>query len=671
MKRVLLIILLQLGLTSICAQNYKFGKVSKEELQEKFNPADSSANATVLYSSEKIEYEYDNEVGFYVIKDIHKRIKIYNKEGLEWAKHAVRMYDKSSALKENLSALRGITYNLINGEVKEQKLKKDGIFKEKENEYWKKTTFTLPSVTVGSVIEFKYVVKSYYASKLDDVLLQELIPIKKLVYQVTIPEYYNFKLHPNLKSNLNPKIDYDSSSKEIIVKWRDKRPGPGGIIRKHESLLDYSEKIIRVNEENIPGLKKEIYVANLNNYKSKLSFELVSTKSFGSKITNYANNWNSVVEKIYKSENFGEQLIKNDYFKKDVDVLLQSLKANSDKITAIYNSVKSKVKWNDFIGIYTDNGVKKAYNSGVGNVADINLMLISMLRYAGVNANPILISTKSNGIPLFPTRQGFNYVLCGVEINNEIILLDATEENTTVNIVPERVLNWQGRMIRANGSSNWVDLYPKKNSNNTTMISTTLNDDLFFTGKMRNQQTDYYAYEYRNEYVGVESESLMRDLSKDKGELQIADLEVKNVLELGKPVQQVYNFTYEDGVEEIGSEVYVSPMLFLTQEDNVFNKEDRSYPIDFSFPRSNKNIINLTIPNGYKVKSIPESVKLVMSDGVGEYSYLVKQMGNTIQVSEALKINFPIIAVMYYPELREVYKKMIEKNGEKIVLEKI
>jgi len=658
-------------MTTLNAQNFKFGKVSKEELQEKFNPLDSTANATILYSNEKINYEYNTDEGFYVLKDVHKRIKIYNKEGLEWANHEVRLYDKSRMLEEEISSLKGITYNLVKGEVKEQKLKKDGVFNEKENEYWKKISFTLPNVKEGSVVEFKYQIKSPFASKLDDVLLQELIPIKKVVYQAKIPENYTFKPYPNIKSNLVPNIEYDSGSREVLVRWKDKIPGRGGRIGKNEQLLEYKEKIIRINEDNVPALEKEVHVANLNNYQSKFSFELVSTKSFGSDVTNYATDWDSVVDVIYKSEDFGKQLAKKNYFEKDIDVLLQSLTSKPDKVYAIYNYIKSRVKWNNFVGVYTLKGVKKAYKEGVGNVADINLMLTSMLRYIGVDANPILVSTKSNGVPLYPSRQGFNYVICGVEINNEVLLLDASDKNTTVNIIPEKALNWQGRIIRKHGSSAWVSLFPKKNSSSTTMISAALNNDLSFTGKVRGQKTDYYAYGYRDEYLGVINEDLIKGISENKGEIEITNLNIKNNRELEKPIQQTYDFVYEDGLEEIGKDIYVSPMLFLTEEDNIFNKETRKYPIDFNFPRTNKSIINISIPEGYRIKSIPESVKLIMSDDLGEYSFLVKQNGNTIQVSELFKLNFSIVSVAYYPDLKEVYKKIVEKNAEKIVLEKI
>ena len=70
------------------------------------------------------------------------------------------------------------------------------------------------------------------------------------------------------------------------------------------------------------------------------------------------------------------------YYKKDLDVLLEGITDPIKKIALIFNHVKAKVKWNDYHGIYTSDGVKKAYKDHVGNVAEINLMLTSMLRYA-------------------------------------------------------------------------------------------------------------------------------------------------------------------------------------------------------------------------------------------------------------------------------------------------
>jgi len=665
--------MLQLGITSLNAQNNKFGKVSIEELQEQFNPQDSAANATILYRKEYIKYDYSEDQGFVQKREVHERIKIYNEGGFDWATKRIKLSERSKVGSEEVSGLKGISYNLIEGKIEREKLKKDGVFEHKKNDFWKEVMFTMPKIKKGCVIEYKYTIESPYI-QIDDISFQEIIPIKILEVKVRIPEYFNFKKTLNPRASYLPKLKDAKTNRTVKIKTKDriKRSGYSEIRTIHNSSdWSFNENITEANVINVPALKKEKFVDNLNNYRAKLILEYVSYKDLNGQIKNYATNWDAVTKSIYENDLFGRQLDKINYFKEDIDVMLQSTSTNANNIVNVFNYVKSKVKWNEFIGVYAEKGVRKAYKEGIGNVADINLMLIGMLRYAGIDANPVLVSTKNNGVPLFPTRQGFNYVICGVEVNNEVILFDATKEFTTANILPQNILNWQGRMIRKHGSSTWVNLTPKKNSNNTTMVSVTLNSDLVLEGKVRNQKTDYYAYDYRNEYAGLKNTDLIKNISKDKGDIEISNLVIKNEKELNKSVMNSYDFSYEDGAEEIGNEIYLSPLLFLSKTENIFNQENRAYPIDFNFPRTKKNMININIPEGYRVKSIPESVKLLMSDDLGEYSFLVKQNGNTIQVSELFKLNFPIVPVAYYSDLKEVYKKLIEKNTERIVLEKI
>ena len=124
----------------------------------------------------------------------------------------------------------------------------------------------------------------------------------------------------------------------------------------------------------------------------------------------------------------------------------------------IFQFVKRKVKWNGYKGLSLDKTLKRAYEEGSGNVAVINLMLTSILRKAGLRANPVLVSTRSNGIPFFPTRNGFNYLITAVSIGNETILLDASEFYSFPNLLPKRALNWRGRLIMKDGSSSWINL---------------------------------------------------------------------------------------------------------------------------------------------------------------------------------------------------------------------
>ena len=71
------------------SQNFKFGKVSKEEVLQKEHPTEPSANAAVLYRENKTRFEYSTEEGFYILTEVFERIKIYNKEGYNWATRKV------------------------------------------------------------------------------------------------------------------------------------------------------------------------------------------------------------------------------------------------------------------------------------------------------------------------------------------------------------------------------------------------------------------------------------------------------------------------------------------------------------------------------------------------------------------------------------------------------
>ena len=81
MKRISLVLLVVFFIeTTVNSQDYKFGKVSKAEREEKYYPSDSSASAAYLYRKRRTYYDYSNVKGFRIINQYHQRIKIYSKE---------------------------------------------------------------------------------------------------------------------------------------------------------------------------------------------------------------------------------------------------------------------------------------------------------------------------------------------------------------------------------------------------------------------------------------------------------------------------------------------------------------------------------------------------------------------------------------------------------------
>ena len=178
------------------AQTYKFGKISEEELQQKQHPTDPTADAAILYREVHTNFDYSSDSGFYMITDVFERVKIYTKEGFEWASKEIDLYQGSSGANDEISGLKAYTYYLGGGnKVEEIKLKSEGVFEEITNKYIHKVKFTMPDIKEGCVIEYKYTIKSPFISNIDEFRFQEIIPVEKVDVSFASPEYFVFKTH--------------------------------------------------------------------------------------------------------------------------------------------------------------------------------------------------------------------------------------------------------------------------------------------------------------------------------------------------------------------------------------------------------------------------------------------------------------------------------------------
>lgn len=69
----------------------------------------------------------------------------------------------------------------------------------------------------------------------------------------------------------------------------------------------------------------------------------------------------------------------------------------------------------------------------------------------------------------------------------------------------------------------------------------------------------------------------------------------------------------------IGGKIYVSPMLFFTNDKNPFKQEVREYPVDFSYPFVDKYNITIKIPDGFTVETLPAPAKVTMENNLGSF----------------------------------------------------
>ena len=652
------------------AQEFKLGKVSIAELEQKTHPKDSSAAAAILYKKGTSTIEYNQNDGFVLVTQVDARIKIYKKEGYDWANQSVVYYIGNNDSREKVDFTDVNTFNLVNGKIEKTKLKSDGIFNEEVNKYRARKKITMPNVKEGSILEYSYTVRTNSIGMMREWAFQTSIPVNYSEYTTYIPEYFTFNVRQ--KGYVFPKVTAKKNTKSIMFNSKERSEGPGVTQTTfHTEKVDYIEIQTNYAALDLPAMKEESFVNNIDNYTSSLEQELSMIKYPNSPLKTFSANWNSVAKTIYEYDDFGPELNKTGYFEDDLKALLAGLTNPEEKIMVILNHVKSNVKWDKYYGYSCDKGVRKAYQEKSGNIAEINLMLTAMLRYAGLTANPVLVSTRSNGIALFPNRTAYNYVIAAVETEKGYILLDASDKFSVPNVLPMRALNWYGRLIRKDGTSEEIDLMPKKTSNDIVFMSYSIDADGKIAGKTKRQCSDYNAMIFRENINEYKEESYLEKLENDNNKIEITDYSRTNEKELLLPTSETYSFTGSNLCEKIGDKIYVSPMLFFTNEKNPFNQETREYPVDFGFPFVDKYNITIQIPDGFTFETLPAPAAINMEDNLGSFKFNIAATENKLQMIISHQINNAIVSTQQYEMLKEYYKAMIEKESEKIVLKKI
>lgn len=657
-KKVIIVILF--AHTSLIAQKLEFGKVSKYELEETIHPLDSSANAAILFKKARTHFYYTEKKGFQSETTFEIRLKIYKKEGLVWANYSIPYYVGWSELgDDNVFFSDVVTYNLENDKIVKTKMSGKGLFKERINEYWMKKTITFPNVKVGSVIEFKYKLISENIGRLPDFEFQELIPVNFAEYKSEIPVNY---LYNTILRGYLP-VEQESKDEPFTQSFTDEY--------NQTRQLNYTLRKQKYTLRNVPALLEEPYTDNVENYRIKIEKELSQIAFKDAPVKKYSETWDDVAKSISQNEKFKNAIQSRGYFEEIIkNSFTSSDESQFNKTKVIFNHVKSKIKWNGNYGYYPEVGVKEAYFKNVGNVADINLNLVVMLRSAGINASPVLISTRKNGKTVFPSRDGFNYLIVSAIIDNQQILMDATDPNSTFNILPIRCLNGLGRALNIAEKYEEVIVNPKDLSKTTVVVQAELISDGTFKGKVRTSKSDYHAFLFRNKYGNSNEDSYIEKLEEDYN-LKIDEYKIENEKELEKMIVETFSFSNSKISDLTGDKIIFNPLLFYTNRTNPFKQNTRTMPIDFVFPMQEKYMINISIPEGYRVEFLPKSTTTMLADKSISLNFNISADKDKITILSVFDINKSTFQPSDYEDVKNIFKIYIEKQTESIILKKI
>ena len=556
-----------------------------------------------------------------------------------------------------ISSFKAYTYNMVDGKLEKSKVDKSLIYKERVNDNLSISKFTFPNVKEGSIIEYEIEISSGYDYYVNDWLFQSSIPVAWSGYDVSIPEYYMFNRHTK---GYNTFTESSRSQESKSINF-------GGA----NSIL-YTDNKDHFVMKDIPAFKVEPYMDCEDNYLSMVTYELSGIQIPGSVYKNFTSSWEKISEEILNNSNFGGEIKTRGFFRDDLAAAIKNDTAQMAKVSTIFKLVKSKVKWNDINTYWCKNGIKKAYKDGIGNSAEINLLLVAMLKEAGLTAYPVILSTRDHGLIDFghPSYNKANYVVAVAEVNDKKIFLDATRQYNQVGVLPLTCLNGKGRIIEPN-KFEWIALNQTEPSPKNYYTEVKVSPDGSVNGTMRLSYFQNEANDKRASLFSKKEEDYAKDIQSAIGDCTIDSLKIDNLKEnLENPLSIRFKYSIPNKASITEKNIFINPFIWGKVTENAFKLEKRTYPINYGYPFQTRHSIMVAVPEGYVVDEVPQNIAIGTSDksAIVMVSYTVTN--NMVAITYIFNVKKPVFLPTEYEELKEIYNKIVEKHAEMISFKK-
>ena len=598
MKQLITLAIFIIGcLNQITSQeqyNYEYGKVTQHEMSMTEYENDSEAEAVVIYEKGEIYFNAkDYERRFFLYQEKSAKIKILKAKGLDYATMEIPLY-KDSGDKEYLEKIEGTVYNYDNGVLTKTILKKSNIFDEKINDDFTVKKIAFSDVREGSVIEYKYIVKSPFFFQTRSWNFQKKIPVihSHLKYRA-IP----FFEYTYLLKGTNEFTKYSSSAKydEITV-----------------SDIKYREIHFDFEIDSIAAFRDENFISSTKDYLISMDFQLSKVYNFknDTKGKEIMSTWAQLCKGLLKDDNFGKYITNSE---KEAKKILPTLDIESlsllEKTKKITDYVKKMYSWDGNNNKYTNDKLSDFLKLKKGNTADINLFLVGMLKAADIEVNPIIFSTRNNGTVSLthPFLKFFNYTIAEAIIDGQKYYIDATDPSLTFGQLSRDCANVKALVVKPKDEEEWITLTVSENSFVEKNIHITVDPKEDKTIVDAHYTTiGYDALPYKNVYIANKNEGLKKTLEK-RNDIQINDT-ISNITQTIDSEKFEFSFNYDLPLEQTADKIFLKPFANLEVNSNPFTQKERTLPVDLIYLSRDKYISTIEIPEGYEVEYLPKNL---------------------------------------------------------------
>jgi transglutaminase-like putative cysteine protease len=609
-----------------------FGQFTANEFQIKECSFDPTADAVILF--DKATSNYNDQ--YNLITDRRIRFKVLKEKGIDRGNIHISFYNKDKF--EFVGRIEAIIATPeADGKITWNRLEQKSVYKRKLNEIYSEMVFAMPNVKVGSIIEYQYETTMEHYGGLRDWYFQKDIP-------VVLSSYHLFIL-PNTSFNYVVK---KNSFMDIDV-----------VPNKNNGSVLFEMK-------EIPGLRDEAYSTAYRDYLQSVSFQLSSYNSHGTEMK-YSNNWKELNRQFMEERDFYGQIKKN-------LPALASLKTVSvdqtdayQKMKFIYDYVRQNYSWDDIYSLYASGSLKTIVEKKRGNSADLNLLLINLLKDADIEVYPLLVSERDHGKvdTAFSMISQFDKVVAYVTIDSKSYVLDATDPYTPANMIPSELLNTIGFLVDKKNSG-FIHL---EDNSNKRIRSIRMNNTITSDGTVQGiaaVDLASYARVGKAEQYNSNKQKYTDQLTGSSQGLKIDSFKISAIEPDTAILHHDIYFSYP--LSKSGSYYLANCNLFTGFDKNPFVADYRFTDIDFGTRCTYLVNGTFTVPDKFSIDALPKNMTLKTADNMLLAVREMTKTGNTVEVKARIEFFKSKYGADDYFVVKDFFGKMIDMLNEPIVL---
>ena len=665
-ERLLFLALLLISIVNGISQpNVKFGIIKPEDFKVQSSLIDSSTNAIILFDVGNCSFEGNSNGWFSIKYTKHTRIKILNKNGYDAATIKELLYEGDAGREEIMDDIKASTFNLVNNTVVETKLNKPDIIKTKYMKNFSRKVFTLPDIKEECIIEFTYTIHSEYIRYLRSWKFESEYPSLYNEYTVAIPDIFNYVC--DLRENVPLKASHSDYSDAFIISDDENTAYSSRQTFTVRATISQTKWIAK----DIPPVKEEPFLRTIDNCISKVDFQLREIKIPNQPVNNKYNSWEKVCEGLRKDERFGDQIYAlHHWLNEPLNTLIGNTTDTVTIIKKLYEYVRDNFSKTKEEGIYlsANTSLKDIFNNKRGTSAEINMLLVAMLRKLKIDAEPTILSTRPNGVvhPFYPILSEYDYLIVSAKTGDKEYFLDASEPYLGFNMLPLKCYNGFARVLTQTTYPHIFDNNNLKEKENISVLIT--EDEKGFTAGVEEKLGYYNSLNFREDYGKKKLPEIKDYIKKEFNfETTISDLNIDSLNDYDNCIKINYNaaFNFKEDI------IYFNPLLYYTIKENPFKADNRKYPIEKPYAKSLNYYLSFMIPKGYKVDEIPKSIRAKLNEDEGLFEYLISSNEDMIQMRCKLSFEKADYTAEDYQSIRDFYGIVVKKMNEEIVFKKI